>query len=233
MKRLLIVGAGGFGRELLTLALDNEECGRAWTIGGFLDSRADALNGFSADYHQLPHAAPASEESRQRYRRDYGIVGDPTTFQVEANDVFLCALGSPSDRRTYTAALLEQGAEFIRLLHHTAAPSAYSSIAPGCILNTFSTISPDAILDRFVTLGSYSAVAHDAHIGAWTEIGGHCLIAGGVRIGEGVRIHPGCIVTAGARIGDGAIVAAGSVVFGRIPPGITVMGNPAKRFQWV
>ncbi len=43
MKKLLIVGAGGFGRELYVWASQHPDCGRAWTLAGFLDDNADAL----------------------------------------------------------------------------------------------------------------------------------------------------------------------------------------------
>ena len=46
------------------------------------------------------------------------------------------------------------------------------------------------------------------------------------------RIHGGAVITPDARIGDEAVVGAGSVVFGRVPAGVTVIGNPARRLNW-
>lgn len=232
MKRLLIVGAGGFGREVLTLALDNPAWRVDWLIAGYLDSRSNILEGFTSDFSKIENAAPASDEVRALYRREYGILGDPLHHQPSPDEVFVCALGNPADRQRYARPLLDKGAVFISLVHPRAAVSAYSTIAPGCIVGPFAALSPDAHLGDFVSVNSYSAVSHDVRVGAWTEIGGHCLIAGGAVIGERVRIHPGSIVTANAQVGDGSVVAAGSVVFGKIPPGTTVMGNPARRFDW-
>ena len=50
-----------------------------------------------------------------------------------------------------------------------------------------------------------------------------------VRLGRNVWIGSGAIVLPGISIGDDAIVGAGSVVTRDIPPGATVMGNPARR----
>lgn len=232
MKRLLIVGAGAFGREVLAMSIENIDCGTKWEVGGFLDSRKNILEQYSSDYSKLPFPTPATEETRTRYKRDFDIVGDPLTYKISTNDVFICALGCPKERMKYTLQLLSQGADFIRLIHFLAAPAAYSSIGPGSILNPHATLSPDCHIGRFVTVSNFTALAHDVRVGDWTAIGAHCLIAGGVNIGKGVQIHPGSIITSNTIIGDGVIVGAGSVVFGKIPENITVMGNPAKKFNW-
>jgi maltose O-acetyltransferase len=49
-----------------------------------------------------------------------------------------------------------------------------------------------------------------------------------VRIGQNVWIGAGAIVLPGVSVGDDAIIGAGSVVTRDVPPGATVMGNPAK-----
>ena len=47
MKKLYIIGAGGWGREVLILLRDHVDCGTAWDIAGFLvlmrDLGEDAL----------------------------------------------------------------------------------------------------------------------------------------------------------------------------------------------
>ncbi|MBP2532436.1 maltose acetyltransferase [Agrobacterium tumefaciens] len=53
-------------------------------------------------------------------------------------------------------------------------------------------------------------------------------IAKPVTIGRDVWIGGGAILLAGITIGDGAIVGAGSVVTRNVPPGVTVVGNPAR-----
>ncbi len=49
------------------------------------------------------------------------------------------------------------------------------------------------------------------------------IVEAGASIGAGATILPGL------RIGRGAMVAAGSVVTRDVPPGATVIGNPARR----
>ncbi len=49
-----------------------------------------------------------------------------------------------------------------------------------------------------------------------------------VTLGADVWIGGGAIVMPGVTIGDGAIVGAGSVVLRDVPPGTTMVGNPAR-----
>jgi sugar O-acyltransferase (sialic acid O-acetyltransferase NeuD family) len=209
MRQLLIIGAGGFGREALSYVEDDNPL---FEFKGFLDNREDALRG-----------APRSK----------GIIGSPLDYVPEKNDVFMVALGNPHDRFRYTARLRDvHNVDFATVIHPQANVSKYSTIGRGCIIGPRVGISVDTEIGEFTCIQEYAVVGHDARIGKWCQINSHCTIAGGASIGSFVTIHPNCVVTSKAVIGDGVIVAPGSVVVGKIPPNITVMGNPAKRFDF-
>lgn len=208
-RNLLIVGAGGFGREALAYVEDDNPL---FHVKGFLDSRADALS-----------ATP----------RSVGIVGDPLTYQPQPNDVFMAALGDPQLRFKYTAALRDvHNVDFATVVHPRANISRHTQLRRGCIIAPQVGISVDCQIGEFTCIQEYTVVGHDAQVGNWCQINSHCTIAGGARIGHFVTIHPNCVITNRAVIGDGAIVGPGSVVIGRIPAGITVLGNPATRFSF-
>jgi sugar O-acyltransferase (sialic acid O-acetyltransferase NeuD family) len=205
---LLIIGAGGFGREVLTYVED----GGLFRFKGFLDSRADVLAGVS---RKLP------------------IVGDPLTYTPLPNDVFIAALGDPQQRFKYTTALRDvHHATFVTAVHPRANINRHANIAPGCMIGPGVGISVEVQVGESTHIQEYTVIGHDATIGNWCQINSHCTIAGGARIGNFVTIHPNCVVTSKASIGDGVTVGPGSVVMGRIPPGITVLGNPARRFDF-
>lgn len=207
-RNLLIVGAGGFGREVLSYIEDDNPLFR---VKGFLDSRTDALS-----------ATP----------RNVPILGDPQTYVPCTDDVFIVALGDPQARFKFTAELRRREVDFATVAHPRANVSKHARIGLGCMIGPGVGISVDTQIGEFTCVQEYTVIGHDAQIGSWCQINSHCTIAGGARIGNYVTIHPNCVVTSRAVIGDGVTVAPGSVVMGRIPPGITVLGNPARRFSF-
>jgi sugar O-acyltransferase (sialic acid O-acetyltransferase NeuD family) len=232
MKNLIIIGAGGFGREVLMMAIDNPCNGADWIIKGFLDNRSHILHGFNLEASKVAYGMDFSEEKRARYKRDHPILGDPLTYEPEEGDVFLCALGDPAQRRKYVEPLLAKGAEFVRLVHPLAAVSAYASVGLGSIIGAYVSLSPDCHVGQHVTVGYGAVLGHDTTVADWVEVGMHCLISGNVTIGSAARIYPGAIVIPKAHVGEQAVVAAGSVVFKSVKAHTTVMGNPARRFNW-
>jgi sugar O-acyltransferase (sialic acid O-acetyltransferase NeuD family) len=209
MRNLLIVGAGGFGREVLGYIEDDNPL---FNFKGFLDSRLNALE-----------ATP----------RKVGIVGDPLLYVPVDGDVFMAALGDPKQRFKYTATLRDlHQVDFATVVHPRANVSRHANIKHGCIIAPNVGISVDTHIGEFSCVQEYTVIGHDAQIGAWCQINSHCTISGGARIGNFVTIHPNSVITSRAVIEDGATVGAGSVVVGRVPAGITVLGNPAKRFSF-
>lgn len=209
MRALLIIGAGGFGREVLSYIEDDNPIFR---VKGFLDDRHDVLKGT---------------------HREGMIIGDPATYIPCYDDVFMAALGDPRLRYKYTDVLRnEHNADFLTVVHPQANVSRHAYIGRGCIITPRVGISVDVKIGDFTNIQEYTVVGHDCKIGNWCQINSHCTIAGGARIGDFVTIHPNSVITSRAVIGDGVVVGPGSVVIGRIPSDITVLGNPAKRFSY-
>lgn len=232
MKELILIGAGGFGREILMTAIDNPCCGVDWRIKGFLDNRPGILEGFTDNPADVAYGMDYSAEKRDRYRRNFPVLGDPLVYEPQPDDVFLCALGDPAQRMKYVQPLLARGAQFIRLVHPLASVSAFATIGPGSIIGAYVSLSPDCHVGQHVTVSYGSVIGHDTRIADWAEIGTHSIISGNVDVGTAARVHPGSVITPRMRIGEHAVVGAGSVVFGHVKPHSTVIGNPARQFDW-
>jgi sugar O-acyltransferase (sialic acid O-acetyltransferase NeuD family) len=211
-KRLLIIGAGGFGREVLQWAQDIQAQGRVdWEVGGFLDANARALENFDID---LP------------------ILGSPETWQPDVNDRFVCVIGDPSTRLRICRELLGRGAKFVTLIHPSAIVGSRCSIGDGAILCPHVTVTVDVMIGDFVILNVRSSVGHDAQVGDGCTVNSFCDITGNATLGEGVFLGSHSSVTPSASIGDYARVGAGSVVVRRVRANTTVMGPTAKRIDW-
>lgn len=204
--RLVIIGAGSFGREVCTWAAQAVAAGASWTIKGFIDGRPGVLDGFSC-------RAP--------------ILASPEDYAPAPEDVFLCAIGDPAVKRRYCDLLAGKAARFATLIHPSACVGPDVRIGEGSILGPFTQLSCDIILGRHVVFGTHSNTAHDTRIGDYAQICGSCEINGHAVLEEGVFLGSHATILPKARVGAWAYVGAGSVVLRRVAPGAKVFGNPA------
>lgn len=207
MQRLVIVGAGGFGREVLGFAASSSSNGSEWFIGGFLDRNAHAL---------------------ERYGVSYPILGDPQLYAPAQDDLFVCAVGDPEIKLALCRSLSAKGASFTSLIHSTSLVGDRSRLGRGCILCPYTVVTSDVRIGDFVTVNSHSGIGHDAVIGDGCTLSAFCDVTGHVELGEGTFMGSHSCVLPGVAIGKYARIGAGTAVMRRVTSGVTVMGVPAR-----
>jgi sugar O-acyltransferase (sialic acid O-acetyltransferase NeuD family) len=204
-ERLIVVGAGGFGREIICWVEDCAAAGRLPKLGGYIDDEVGALPGY-----------------------DVERVGTIQDYQPQAGDQFVVALGEPAKKRKLVELLQGRGARFATLVHPTCTVVRTATIGEGVILCPYAMMMPDSRAERFVTILNYSGLGHDAVAGEFTtlssvvDVTGRCVIGKDVSIGSGARLLPG------VKVGDGATIGAGSIVVRSVKPATTVFAAPAK-----
>ena len=209
MKNKIIVGASGFGREMVKYIEDINTVSPTWNILGFLDDNPQALDGYPCDHN---------------------VIGTIKEWIPSEGEYFVCALAFPKVKKLVVECLEAKGAKFITLIHPTAMIHPHCKIGKGCVVTPYSSISTNAAIDDYVSvLGSN--VAHDAYVGKWSTLSGKCALNGHVQVGEMVYMGCGVFVAPSKKIGDGATVGIGSVVIKNVKSGTTVFGNPAKKLE--
>lgn len=204
LRRILIVGAGGFGREVLQWVRD------AWPvestlIAGFLSADADRLNG---------RACPLP------------ILTDPGRFEPEPGDALVLAIGIPEIRRQVAEDLASRGGEFLTLIHPTAIVAPTASIGNGSILCPYAIVSDSATVGRFGLLNYHSSLGHDATIGDYAVLSPYATLGGSSHIGDDVFIGLHASVGPGKRIGPRSKVSANSAALCDTPADSLVHGVP-------
>ena len=74
-------------------------------------------------------------------------------------------------------------------------------------------------------------IAHNVRVGSGTLIAAGAVLSGSVAIGKNVWIGPNATVIDYVSVGDGARIGLGSVVVRDVDPGVTVLGNPARKLS--
>ena len=206
MRRAVILGAGGFGREVLAYALESGQ----WNIIGFLDANPRALDHFGSS---VP------------------ILGDPVSVKLPNGALVLCAIADPKTKLYVCRALVGRGAEFGTLIHPSAVVGTSCRVGVGGILGPYCTLTSDVSLGDFVTVNAHSSIGHDAVIGDGCTLSGHCDVTGGAVLGQGVFMGTHAAVIPRVRVGDYAVISAGSVAMWPVRANSTVMGVPAVRMS--
>ena len=206
MKNLLIIGARGWGREIYNMLPDCIGYGTDYTIKGFLDDKVDAMEGM-----------PGYPE----------IIGSVENYEIQEDDVFICALGDAHWKKHYAEIIMNKGGKFINIIHNTASIGRNTQIGLGCIITDNVGISCDITIGDFVTFQSYTIIGHDARIGNYCHLGCRSFMGGYSVLGDTTTIQTNSIILPHVIIGKNCMVGAGSVVIKKVKDDTTVYGNPA------
>lgn len=206
VRRIIVVGAGGFGREVLCWARTAWP-GRTALFVGFLSENARALDG-----HDCP----------------LPVIGDPATFEPRAGDHLLLAIGIPQVRRRVAEDLLARNAEFLTLVHPASTVAETAVIGTGSIVCPGAIVSDSTRLGRFTLVNYHASLAHDATTGDFSVLSPYAALAGNATIGPDAFLGLHASVGPGVTIGPRSKIAANSCALADVPADALVLGVPGR-----
>ncbi|MCX7620331.1 MAG: NeuD/PglB/VioB family sugar acetyltransferase [Acidimicrobiales bacterium] len=214
-RRLVIVGAGGHGRETLDAVEALCRSGHTAPLHEFLGFVAD-----DADHELLA-------------RRGAQLLGPIDWLASAAAEgvSYTIAIG-PSDVRARVAAAIEElpprAVVAEPLVHPLASIGSDVELGEGVILAAGARITTNVRIGRHSHLNVGAVVSHDCRLGAFVTCSPGAFVNGTCVLEDGVFLGTGAIVTPGRHIGAGAVIAAGAVVVDDVPAGVTAKGVPAR-----
>ncbi|MBX3285578.1 MAG: NeuD/PglB/VioB family sugar acetyltransferase [Actinobacteria bacterium] len=206
-RPVVIVGAGGFGREVLDVIEAAEVVTPRLRMVGFIDDNvrhrrilaargAELLDGF----HDL-RASGAG---------------------------YVVAVADPSARRKLVLRAEEAGLVPVDLRHPTAVAGAVNTIGEGFVACAHVSITTNIAIGRHAHLNLNTTVGHDCTFGDFVTVNPGANISGSVTLGHNVTIGTGAVIIQGVTVGEGTVVGAGAIVTRDLPAQVVAMGAPAR-----
>ena len=209
MLDIVIVGAGGCGREVYEMAFETYSS-EEYRIKGFLSDIPTDLDAYPA------------------IQAEVEILDTIWDYRVQENDRFLLAIGDVEGRDKVLRSLLERGAKFISLIHPKAMVFRNAILGEGVILYPFVGISTYAQIGDFCLVNAYTSVGHDAILEKNSVICPFVAIGGGARLGTSCFVGPHATIRPKVSIGANSRVSANSFVARNAPDESFIIGAPAK-----
>lgn len=145
---------------------------------------------------------------------------------LSAFDLVIAVQGP--ERRPLASRLLQAEASLPALVHPAATISATAVLGAGTVVSAGVIVQSDARIGRFCLLNTACTIDHDNVLGDFVSVAPGAHTAGHVTVEEAAFVGLGAVIINGVTVGSGATVGAGAVVTRNVPPGATVVGNPAR-----
>ena len=208
MKKIVIVGAGGMGRETAWLIEQINDVRNEWEILGFI---VDDI------------------ELKGKVVNGYSILGDSNYLKTLSEDIFvIVAIGNGKIRENIIKRIGKK--KFATLIHPNVNIAKSSKVEEGCIICSGAVISIDTKISKHCIINFNSIIAHDVILEDFVTIHVNVNISGNVKIGRYSIIGSGTSIQQKKVIGENCIIGIGSSVIKNIKDNKTALGVPAEIF---
>ncbi|MCL2717327.1 MAG: acetyltransferase [Lachnospiraceae bacterium] len=208
-KDLVIIGAGGLGREVMWQLNEVNQTTNTYNILGFIDAdpalKGKNVNGF-----------PVIDNEQWLLDRKHDTC------------VIICVANPEIRKKIYQTLKINPLISFPNFFAKSVKYSEFVTFGQGCIFCLEDILTVNIKVGDFVILNSACTVGHDVEIDDYVTLYPGAIVSGNVRIGAGCEIGAGVKIIQGKSIGANTIIGAGAVVTRDIPPDCTAVGVPAK-----
>lgn len=212
MKRIAVIGAGGFGREVKMLIDDINSMEKKYDFLGYYDDGVEEgkiVNGFP-------------------------VLGNIDKLnKIDSEIDIALGIGDPEIKAKIISRIDNKKVNFPALIH----PSVIIGkdevfVGKGTVICAGNIITCNINIKEFVTLNLMCTVGHDTIINDFSSFMPSVNISGEVVIHRKVYVGTGAKIINQLEIGESTIVGAGAVVSKSLPEFCTAVGIPAKPIKF-
>lgn len=207
MKDIVIIGAGGVGREVTLIIEQINSLKPTWNILGFIDDNPNSLGKVIHRYKVIGNVAFINTMSSSTY-----VIIAIANYKVKKNIVL--SLGAKF--------------QFATIIHPRVLLHDFMTVEEGTIIYEGAILTTDIKIGSHVIISPKCGIGHDSIVKNYVSLLWNANISGADIIEEGVLIGSGATIIQNLKIGEGATIGAGAVVVTNIPKNCTAIGVPAK-----
>lgn len=210
MKKIVIIGSGGAGREVLDLI----------NCCNLQENKYEPL-GFVVDPEYGTPGTVINEKP---------ILGGFDWLEKYASEIFVTiAIGQPNFRFQILQRIKSLNCKFITLIHPWTKKYLHKwvDLGEGIILNGCQ-ISCQIKIGNFSYVNAFTVIGHDTTLSDFVTVAPSVSIDGFVKIGTGAFIGTGSSILPKVSVGEWSIIGAGSVISKDVPANSTAFNPPPR-----
>lgn len=210
MEGLVIIGCGGFAREVAWLVEQINMRTPQWELVGFLEKAPAHLHDSSTGYR---------------------ILREPDDLpSITPGTHFVCGIGDPAIRRATSLHALSRGWIPATLIHPSAIVGARVSVGAGSIIGPYAILAPDCCIGEHCVINIHASAGHDCRIGDYCVLSPGARVGGWAAVGEGCMLGTNASIAPRTKLGRGSRLAMNSAIFANTENDLTLLGVPARQF---
>jgi sugar O-acyltransferase (sialic acid O-acetyltransferase NeuD family) len=208
VKPIVLIGAGGSGREVLEILKDQNKVKETWDILGFIDD---------------------NRELEGKLINSYPVLGGLDWLKGRnPKPVCICTVNDCEARKEIVRRLGYIGVDFVNVIHPTACIGDSVNLGNDIIIYAGSLLTANIEIGDHVHINFGCGIGHDVVIGRYSTVSGLVNVNGYARLGEGVFLGSGAVVIPRVTVGDWSTIGAGAAVIDDIPERVVAVGVPAR-----